>query len=179
MQTEQKESKWKQFRNRNKLYFAAAITAWVILMFLHPVMVNGEAMTPTIDDGQLVIVAKHTYKSEAPPRYSVVDFNRDFALTNVQNANEVRRVVGLPGETVEIRNGAVWINGEADQTNRFSFDQGETMKPVLLEEGQVFVLSDNLKNKIDSRTVGPLEMKEIRGTCVFTLWPIGKIGSID
>ena len=171
-------SKLRLFRNKYKLYIAAGITAWVIFLFLHPVGISGNAMSPTLEDGQVVIISKINYAHKEPSLYQIVDFNRDFADEGGNNANEVRRIVGLPGDTIEIRDGIVYRNGEASENDYAKAEKGENCEPVTLAEGEIYVLGDNPAESIDSREVGPLQAKDLRGDCVFVVWPLRDWGVV-
>ncbi|MDD3349923.1 MAG: signal peptidase I [Eubacteriales bacterium] len=169
----------KRFKEKYKLYIAAGITAWVILFFVHPIGIHGDAMAPTLEDGQIVLVLKQTYKKEAPPLYEVVNFNRDFSKEGAAGENEVRRVVGLPGDTIEIKAGIVYRNGDPIKEQYANIGTAENMSLLTIEEGKIFVLGDSPKNGIDSRTVGPLEMKDLRGDCRWILWPLQSFGAVE
>lgn len=166
------------FKEKYKVYITAGITAWIIFLFIHPVGVSGDAMSPTIDDGQVVIVSKQHYTREAPDLYQVVDFNKDFADTGGNNANEIRRVVGLPGDTVGIKNGIVYRNGKAIKAPYDKVNDGEEMKAVKLKEGEIFVLGDDPAESIDSRQIGPLKMSDLRGKCSWIVWPFSDWGTV-
>ena len=166
------------FKEKYKVYITAGITAWIIFLFIHPVGVNGEAMSPTLDDGQVVIVSKQHYTREAPDLYQVVDFNKDFADTGGNNANEIRRVVGLPGDKIGIKNGIVYRNGKAIKAPYDKVNDGEEMKAVKLKEGEIFVLGDDPAESIDSRQIGPLKMSDLRGKCSWIIWPLSNWGTV-
>ncbi len=169
----------KSFKEKYKVYIAAGITAWIILFFIHPVGIHGDAMSPTLKDGQIVIVSKHTYKAEPPSLYQIVDFNRDFSKDGAPGENEVRRVVGIPGDTIEIKNGIVYRNGEPLREKYAKVQSGEAMESVTLDDGEIFVLGDSPKNSIDSRQVGALKMEKLRGECSFILWPLASFGAVE
>ncbi len=166
------------FREKYKIYFAAGITAWIIFMFIHPVSITGEAMEPGLQDGQIVIVMKERYKSTPPELFSVVNFRRDFAEAGEEDSNKIRRVVGIPGDTIEIRGGTLYRNGEAVEEPYAEGRMTQDYAPLTLEEGEIFVLGDNRENSYDSRHTGPLKMSDLRGTCSRVVWPIGEWGSI-
>lgn len=168
----QKNKDGRSFRDKYKIYIAAGITAWIIFMFIHPVAVAGDAMAPTLKDGQIVIVSKERFKKEAPPLYSVVNFRRAFSEEGNPDANKIRRVAGVPGDTVEIQNGIFYRNGERLASPYEVCLPGEEMKPVTLKEGEIFVLGDNREQSVDSRRTGPLPMKDLRGVCSYVVWPL-------
>lgn len=171
-------SKLRLFRDKYKLYITAGITAWVIFLFFHPVGISGNAMSPTLENGQVVIIAKTNYANKEPALYQIVDFNRDFAEEGGKNANEIRRIVGLPGDTIEIRDGVVYRNDEPLDVEYAKAAEGETCEAVMLGKGEIYVLGDNPAESIDSREVGPLQAKDLRGDCVFVVWPLRDWGVV-
>jgi signal peptidase I len=165
-------------REKYRVYFAAGITAWIIFMFIHPVGMTGDAMSPTLEEGQIVIVSKEKYKSTPPEIFSVVNFRRDFTDMGAEDSNKIRRVVGIPGDTIEIRNGMLYRNGEKVEETYAVGHMKENYPETTLEEGEIFVLGDNREVSIDSRHVGPLQMSDLRGTCSRVVWPLSEWGSI-
>lgn len=169
----------KPFRERYRIYIAAGVTAWAIFLFFHPVGVVGDAMNPTLEDGQVILVSKESYRRSGPELFSVVNFNREFSLEGEKGANKIRRVVGVPGDTVEIRDGTVYRNGSALKEPYAMGDTKETVGPVTLTDGEIFVLGDHREASIDSRHVGPLKIKDLRGECVRVIWPLSDWKKIE
>jgi len=111
----------------------------------------------------------------------VVAFRNDFIESEEKGENTIRRVVGLPGDTIEIKDGKVYRN---DSILREDYVTGITegqMNPVILGEDEIFVLADNRTQGIDSRDprVGPLKMNLLRGYCAFKVWPVNEVGGIQ
>jgi signal peptidase I len=169
----------RSFRERYRIYIAAGITAWVLFMFIHPVSVKDAAMFPLLNDGQIVIVSKENFKSKSPPLYSVVNFRRGFTGEADMGKNAVRRVVGVSGDTMEIRNGVCYRNGERLPSPYDVCQKTDSLAPITLGPGEVFVLGDNRDQSVDSRTAAPLLMKDIRGICSFVVWPLNEWGRIE
>lgn len=166
-------------REKYKVYFAAGITAWIIFMFVHPVAMTGDAMSPTLEDGQIVIVMKDKYKSTPPDVFSVVNFRRDFSDTGEEDSNKIRRVVGIQGDTIEIRNGNLYRNGEIVEEPYAVGSMGDSYPAITLEKGEIFILGDNREKSLDSRHLGPLQMSDLRGTCSRVVWPLSEWSSIE
>jgi signal peptidase I len=165
-------------REKYRVYFAAGITAWIIFMFIHPVAMAGDAMSPTLEDGQIVIVSKESFNRTPPEVFSVVNFKRDFTDIGGEDSNKIRRVVGIPGDTIEIRNGALYRNGEKVEEPYAVGNMTEDYPKTTLAEGEIFVLGDNREESIDSRHVGPLQMSKLRGICSRVVWSLSEWGSI-
>lgn len=168
----------RSFREKYRVYFAAGITAWIIFMFVHPVAMTGNAMDPTLNDGQIIIVSKSSFKKEPPEIASVVNFNRDFAEAEIEGSNQIRRVVGIPGDTIEIYGGALYRNGEKVEEPYAYGSMGGDYDAVKLKTGEIFVLGDNREDSVDSRQLGPLQMSDLRGTCSVIIWPVSEWAGI-
>ncbi|NLT46775.1 MAG: signal peptidase I [Clostridiales bacterium] len=165
-------------REKYRIYFAAGITAWIIFMFIHPVGMTGNAMSPTIEEGQIVMVMKDKYKTTPPEVFSVVNFRRDFSDMGEEDSNKIRRVVGIQGDTIEIRNGKLYRNGELVDEPYAVGNMEDDVAEITLEKGEIFVLGDNREESLDSRHLGPLPMSDLRGTCTRILWPLSEWGNI-
>lgn len=166
-------------KEKYRIYFAAGITAWIIFMFIHPVGMAGNAMSPALTDGQIVIVSKDSFKKAPPAVFSIVDFRRDFAETGEKGSNSIRRVLGIPGDTIKIRNGTLYRNGIALEESYAVGKIGDDYGPVDLAEGEIFVLGDNRQESIDSRHLGPMKISDLRGICSIVIWPISDWGRIE
>ena len=94
----------------------------------------------------------------------------------------VKRVIGLPGETVEIRSGAVYINGvelEASYDLGSEFRQYQESQSITLRDGEFFVLGDNRGSSNDSKDWGPVQLEHIVGKVAFIYWPLSELPFID
>lgn len=137
-----------------------------------PVIVDGTSMTPTLADNQVLILKKYD-KSYKRFDIAVLDYN---------GTRLVKRVVGLPGEEVEYKQGKLYINGKEIKEN---FKHGKTTDFVLEQVGYdkipkdyYFVMGDNRTNSTDSRTVGLIHKSDILGETNFSLFPFNRFGSI-
>ena len=128
--------------------------------------VEGSSMEPSIYPNEYVLVDKLSYRLGQPQRGDVVVFNYPRATEK----DFIKRVIGLPGETVSIANGVVSINGQALKEPYIAappVSGGEwTLSP-----NQYFVMGDNRNNSSDSRSWGPLDRKYLIGKAVVTYWP--------
>lgn len=166
-------------------------TAYIVTIFLaafilnsffySPVAVVGISMNPALEDKDLVIVDKIVYKFREPERYEMVIF--PYRYNN--SLSFIKRIVGLPGEKVEIRDNRIYIDdqlldeyyGIYDETVEAVFSQ---YGPVILEEDQYFVMGDNRNHSDDSRSedVGILNKDDITGRICLRIWPFNSIGSL-
>ena len=154
----------------------AVVIALVINLFLaQATQVLGQSMEPTLHSAQRVVVEKVTYRFIHGPRRG------DIVVLNLPGQHEllIKRVIGLPGETIEVREGRVYIDGVALEEpwsiNPGGRDYGPTVVPPL----HVFVLGDNRGASNDSRSFGPVRISDIIGRAWFSYWPPQDIGLVD
>lgn len=157
------------------LVFALMIAALVVVFIVQPVKVEGTSMLPRLHDGERIFVNKLIYYDEyrwAPKieRGDIVVF----WYPNDPTKSYIKRVIGLPGETVEVREGTVYINGAVleekyldPQENSSPTSQGA----VLVKLNYYFVMGDNRDNSSDSRIWGLVPKKYIYGKALLRYWP--------
>ena len=140
-------------------------------------MVSGSSMEPTLSDGDNLIVDKLTYHFTDPKRYDVIVFPYQHA----ENTYYIKRIIGLPGETVQIEDGTIYINGEVLEEaygREVMQDPGIAAEPIALGEDEYFVLGDNRNQSSDSRdpSVGLIHRDEIIGRAWIRIWPLDSFG---
>ncbi len=152
--------------------------ALVIIVFLYqPVKVEGTSMAPLLSDQERIFINKFVYRFEPISRGDVVVFWYPLDRTK----SFIKRVVALPGESVEIRRGVVYVDGQmvpepyvppqyADVT-----DYG----PARVPKGSYFVMGDHRISSNDSRVFGPVASQYIYGRAVFAYWPVDHFGSLS
>lgn len=92
----------------------------------------------------------------------------------------IKRVIGLPGETIEVREGKVWINGKAlNEQSYIKEPPVYDMPPVKIPPGHFFMMGDNRNNSMDSHVWGPLPIKNVIGHAAFRFWPLQRIGTLN
>ena len=157
--------------------FVLIALAWFIVhSFLTTVEISGHSMEPGLSSGELVMVDTLKYKFFTPDRLDVVIFQKNDSTENI------KRVVGLPGETVVIQNGRIYINGtllESDTISNISL-AGIAEKPVQLMDDEYFLIGDNADSSEDSRfiNVGNVHKSQILGKVWFRLLPIDKVSLV-
>jgi len=174
------------------------VLALALLMFLlvrsvaQNFVVDGGSMEPTFHNGEMLIVNKLAYRNfnlswlpfvdddewrpfGAPEAGDVVVFK----FPQDQTRDFIKRVIAIPGQSVEVRGGKVYIDGI--QQNEPYLDQAPTYDygPVSVPEGQIFVLGDNRNNSYDSHSWGLLDQSLLIGRAEFRYWPLGRVGRID
>jgi signal peptidase I len=151
--------------------------AIVIMIFLYqPVKVEGTSMNPLLSDQERIFINKFIYRFEPIDRGDVVVFW--YPLD--RSKSFIKRVVGLPGETVEIRAGNVYVNGKElpDQYVPASYLDGSNYPPRHLPPGEYFVMGDHRDSSNDSRVFGSVPRQYIYGKAVFAYWPVDHFGSL-
>lgn len=146
----------------------AVVLAVVVHLFLaQATVVFGQSMEPNLSPEQRLIIEKISYSLGSPQRNDIVVID----LPQMEDML-VKRVVGLPGEVVEIRQGHLFING-AEQSEPFPHDLDYTsMAPLRLSPEEYFVMGDNRDNSNDSRAFGPVTRNEIKGKVWLRYWPL-------
>jgi len=128
--------------------------------------VEGTSMEPSVHPGQYVLVDKVSYRLGEPQRGDVIVFNYPLAT----DRDFIKRIVGLPGETVSITGGAVQINGQPI-TEPYIAAPSAASGAWTLGPAQYFVMGDNRNSSSDSRSWGPLERQYLIGKAVMIYWP--------
>ena len=146
-------------------------------------VVDGDSMQPTLYNGEYLWVDKFTYQFSEPERFDVIIFP---IVYRGENSHFVKRIIGLPGETVYINeNGVIYINGEVlpDTYGKeviAEYNRQLAAEPITLDSDEYFVMGDNRNHSSDSRfeSVVNIERDRIMGRVVARLWPFNKIGTI-
>jgi signal peptidase I len=152
--------------------------ALVIIVFLYqPVKVEGTSMAPLLSDQERIFINKFVYRFEPIQRGDVVVFWYPLDRTK----SFIKRVIGLPGETVEIRRGVVYVN-EKVVPEPYVPPQYEDLSdfgPVRVPKDNYFVMGDHRISSNDSRVFGPVANRFIYGRAVFAYWPVDHFGSLS
>ena len=145
------------------------IFLFVYIFLVQPHRVKGESMVPSFEDGELLLTEKVSYRFGEVQRGDVIVFEAPIG----RKVDFIKRIVGLPGERIEIRSGSVFINGvKIDEEYIDMASQGDIEK--LLSDDEYFVLGDNRLASSDSRVFGAIKRSVIRGRVWFVYWPIIK-----
>jgi signal peptidase I len=158
------------------LVIALTLAIVIIIFFYQPVKVEGTSMTPLISDQERIFINKFVYRFEPIERGDVVVFW--YPLD--RSKSFIKRVVGLPEDTVEIRDGQVYLNSKL-LTEPYippESDDFGTYPPTQIPTGEYFVMGDHRTSSNDSRIFGPVPRKFIYGKAVFAYWPVDHFGSI-
>lgn len=170
---------WRDIKEFTKDTVKVAIFIIAILFVIQYVFsitkVVGSSMTPTLKDEEILILNKWKYRFGKVKRGDII------SLKYADTKYLIKRVIGLPGDSVEIKNNIVYLNGEQlkeeyikenMQYNDFSLKE---LGYLTIPENQYFVLGDNRENSLDSREIGLIKKEDIIGKVSFRFWPINKI----
>lgn len=153
----------------------SAVIAWLLVNFvIQFCVVNQNSMSPTLEHGERILINKVSPKYRLPVRGEIIVF------TDPRNPRQllVKRVVGLPGDVVEIRNGVVLVNNEPFPEAPTVRKYREDRAPVSVLPGSIYVLGDNRPASLDSRDLGPIPVKNIEGFALIRIWPFNRAGSL-
>lgn len=164
-------------------FIASLITHFVA----YQTRVEGQSMEPTLSDGDSVIIQKLSYLFGEPERFDVVVFpvNAKGDGKNGEHSFYVKRIIGLPGETLQVRDGSVYIDGERLEADRYCLskilDGGNADTPITMKEDEYFVLGDNRNMSTDSRNsyVGMVKKNDISGKVFLRIWPFTHFGVLS
>lgn len=161
---------------KNDILSYVTIILVVVLVrtfIITPVRVVGSSMDKTLKEGEILLLEKIDKKYK---RYDIV-------VIKENNERIIKRIIGMPGESVKIVEGVIYINGEAIEdkyassyTGDFSLDKFDL---DVIPEDSYFVLGDNRIVSKDSRLLGPINKKKIQGKAIYRIWPFNKFGDLN
>lgn len=176
---EKKEASWLKELVSTGVYLlvVVALTFLFVQYVGQRTHVNGDSMNNTLENGDNLIVDKISYRFKEPERFDIIVFPYQYQ----ENTYYIKRIIGLPGETVQIEDGTIYVDGEVleesygKETMRSA---GIASQPIELGEDEYFVLGDNRNNSSDSRdpSVGKIKGDDIVGRAFIRIWPFEKFG---
>jgi signal peptidase I len=150
----------------------------VILFLYQPVKVEGTSMMPALVDQERIFINKFVY------RFGMGDIERGdmvvFWFPMDPTKSYIKRVIGVPGDTVEVDNGTVIVNNQRLEESYVlnEYRDRQSMAPFKVQTDEYFVMGDHRSSSNDSRSWGPVPRKYIYGKAVFIYWPIEKMGVV-
>ena len=153
---------------------AVVIALFINLFLAQATQVLGQSMEPTLHSSQRVVIEKVSYRLHGPRRGDIVVIDSED-----QSEMLIKRVVGLPGETVEVDNGRVSIDGQPLEEAWTHTEGGGDFGPETVPPLHVFVLGDNRGASNDSRNFGPVPIDDIVGQAWLSYWPPAEVGFVE
>ena len=159
------------------ILFAIAIAIFIVIFVIQPVKVEGTSMQPRLADQDRIFVNRFIYRFKDIDRGDVVVFW--YPLD--RSKSFIKRVIGTPGDTVEIRMGSVYVNGDRidEPYLKPEFRDFQSRKKVVVPQGNYYVLGDHRNSSNDSRTWGFVDESLIYGKAVFSYWPVSHVGLVE
>ena len=155
---------------RENMRFIKEVLPYIVILLvvilirtyiITPVIVNGESMSPTLKNNELLLLKKYDKKIE---RFDIVVFKYN-------DSRLIKRVIGLPGDKVEYKDGKLYINDE-EMVDPFSNITKDFKYIGVVSENSYFVLGDNRNDSVDSRMIGSVTKDMLLGSTDFSIWPI-------
>jgi signal peptidase I len=160
-----------------------AIMVMIYLFIMSPQEINGQSMDPTFHNGEYILTNKVEFKLNEPKRGDVVIFKSP----RNKDIDYIKRIIGLPGDTVKLTNSVFFINGAPLDESAYigpgvftasgSFLQENS--EIIIPEGKYFVVGDNRPHSSDSREFGPVPVEDFIGKAFFRYWPYDRLGIIN
>lgn len=158
-----------------------ALLVMVYLFVMSPQEINGASMEPNFHNGEFILTNKVVYKLRNPKRGEVVIFKSP----SNKEIDYIKRIIGLPGDTVKIYKNAFYVNGQKlDEpylaTDAYIFGGSFLQEgaEIVVPSGKYFVSGDNRPHSADSREFGPIAKEDFIGEAILRYWPLNKVGLI-
>jgi signal peptidase I len=166
-------SLWKEVVELGQSLLLGLVLALVLQTFIQPTIVYGQSMEPNLHDNERVILDKVSYRIGLPARGDIVVFPVEGEPLPL-----IKRVIGLPGETVEVRNGQVLVDGVALHEPYASGPTAGNTPLMRVPDDSVFVMGDNRAwgGSLDSRRLGPIRLIKLIGRATLAYWPPTNVG---
>lgn len=205
--TNNKKSKF--IKGLTEWFFTIAIAIIVALFVVSNIItvtqIKQQSMEPTFKEDDRVVVYKLGYFFDEPKRGDIIILNNSITrkglFVNMLNEgqdiidnisyrftgvigrkNLIKRVIGVPGDIIDISNGNVYINGKLEKGYNFNgktYEKPDLAYPIEVSENKVFVLGDNRENSVDSRSLGLIDYTQVKGKVYFRVWPFNRLGKVE
>lgn len=159
----------------------AVVIGLIIVQFIRPTVVKEHSMEGTLHENDYIFLNLQAYRFGEPKSGDIIVFHSDLTTAAGKEKLLIKRIIGLPGDTISISGGSVYRNGVAleEPYTLEGYTDGE-MEEITVPEDCIFVMGDNRQNSIDSRdpSVGCVSMDRVMGKAFFRLFPFNSIGTL-
>jgi signal peptidase I len=152
----------------------AVLASLALAFFMRTPQVSGPSMSPHIASGEVVLIDTIAYHLHGPSRGDIIAFRHDGPTSETF----IKRVIGLPGDRVEIRSGRVFVNGTALVEPYVHYPDVRSFPTVTVPPGSLYVLGDNRAQSDDSRFWGFVTENQVFGKALAGIWPLGQFGAL-
>ena len=154
-------------------YLIIVVVVFLVRTFLFtPIRVNGDSMYDTLNDGDTMILNKIGMKLNDIERFQIV-------VIKTHDTYLIKRIIGLPGETIEYKDGKLYINNKIMKDPYFKDNNTNDFEKVKIPKNHYYVMGDNRSVSIDSRLIGTVDINDIMGTTKLVLFPFSDFGIVD
>ena len=162
-----KEKKKKNIKELGPYILILIAVLTIRTFFITPIKVNGQSMYDTLDGNEYMLLNK---------RSKIERF--DIVVVKANNDELIKRIYGLPGETLSIENNTIYINDKKIE-DLYAYGETSDFEKITLEEDEYFILGDNRAVSLDSRYIGPVKKSQIKGTADFIIFPFNRFGKVE
>lgn len=155
----------------------AIVISTAVLFCISPSQVKEHSMQPTVNDGDIVLLNKVFYKEAH--KGDIIVFNTDLVDENGKKMKLIKRVIGLEGDKISIKDGFVYVNGAKIEEKYIYNTTTGTVDNYTVPQGMVYVLGDHREVSRDSRQLGAIDKKNIVGKVFFRLYPFKNFGGLN
>lgn len=151
-----------------------------LLVFARPSLIVGESMHPTLQDKNVILTEKISFILRTPKKGDIVSASSNLRLNDYMNKRIIKRIIGVPGDHVVVREGEVYLNDKKLEENYINDGFTNGYVDIIVPKDKYFVMGDNRLRSNDSRfEVGLLDKKDILNKAYFRIFPFNEIGVLQ
>ncbi|SHJ70544.1 signal peptidase I [Paramaledivibacter caminithermalis] len=155
------------------------IALFITTFIARPTLVKQHSMYPTLNPNDYLILNKISYRFHEPQKGDIVVFKTALKTAQGKEKNLIKRVIGVEGDEVVVKDGKVYVNGEELVEDYINGDYTPGDVKITVPDNHVFVMGDNRSQSLDSRQLGTFSIDNIQGKVLVRLFPLNRIGRVD